>query len=32
MNDARYPWIVAVPRVPGAVELFNLSPQDGQQA
>ncbi|MCA3695768.1 HIT domain-containing protein [Aquidulcibacter sp.] len=32
MNDARYPWIVAIPRVPGAVELFNLSPQDGQQA
>lgn len=31
MNDARYPWLVAVPRVAGAVELFGLPPQDAEQ-
>lgn len=31
MNDARYPWLVTIPRVPGAVELFNLTHQDRQQ-
>lgn len=24
MNDANYPWLVLVPRVPGAVEIFDL--------
>ena len=31
MNDVRYPWLVAVPRVPGAVELFGLAPGDADQ-
>jgi diadenosine tetraphosphate (Ap4A) HIT family hydrolase len=31
MDDARYPWLVAVPRVPGAVEVFALNPEDGAQ-
>lgn len=31
MNDARYPWLVAVPRLVGAVELFDLSPSESQQ-
>ncbi|MBS7542327.1 HIT domain-containing protein [Ancylobacter oerskovii] len=26
MNDARYPWLILVPRVPGAVELIDLDP------
>ncbi len=26
MNDARYPWLILVPRVPGAVELVDLAP------
>jgi diadenosine tetraphosphate (Ap4A) HIT family hydrolase len=30
MNDATYPWLILVPRVPGAVELIDLD--DGQQA
>lgn len=25
MDDANYPWLVLVPRIPGAVELFDLS-------
>ena len=28
MNDARYRWLVLVPRIAGAVELFDLSAQD----
>ncbi len=31
MNDARYPWLVAVPRLPGASELFGLTQQEGAQ-
>ena len=31
MNGVRYPWLVAVPRVPGAVELFGLAPGDADQ-
>lgn len=31
MNDARYPWLVAVPRLPNAAELFELSKQDADQ-
>ena len=30
MNDATYPWLILVPRVPGAVELIDLD--DEQQA
>ena len=30
MNDATYPWLILVPRVPGAVELIDLG--DEQQA
>lgn len=28
MNDARYPWLILVPRRDGAVELMDLSAQD----
>ncbi len=28
MNDARYRWIVLVPRIAGAVELYDLTPPD----
>ena len=28
MNDARYPWLILVPRRAGAVELFDLSQTD----
>jgi diadenosine tetraphosphate (Ap4A) HIT family hydrolase len=28
MRDANYPWLVLVPRRPGAVELIDLSPGD----
>ncbi len=31
MNDKRYPWLVAVPRVPEAVELFGLTSGDSDQ-
>lgn len=31
MNDARYPWLVAVPHVSGAIELFGLTPRDSEQ-
>ncbi|MFN9073730.1 HIT domain-containing protein [Aquidulcibacter sp.] len=31
MNDARYPWLIAVPRISGAVELFGLSSRDSDQ-
>lgn len=30
MNDASYPWLILVPRIPGAVELIDLD--DEQQA
>jgi diadenosine tetraphosphate (Ap4A) HIT family hydrolase len=30
MNDANYPWLIAVPRHPGATELFDL--EDEEQA
>jgi diadenosine tetraphosphate (Ap4A) HIT family hydrolase len=26
MNDRRFPWLILVPRLPGAVELVDLSP------
>ena len=28
MNDARYPWLILVPRRAGASELFDLAPDD----
>lgn len=28
MNDARYPWLVLVPRQPGLVEIFDLDPAE----
>jgi diadenosine tetraphosphate (Ap4A) HIT family hydrolase len=28
MNDARYPWLILVPRRAGAVEIFDLNPED----
>ena len=28
MNDRRYPWLVLVPRRPGAVEIADLAPPD----
>ncbi|MEI9931339.1 MAG: HIT family protein [Rhizomicrobium sp.] len=28
MNDARYPWLVLVPRRAGAGEIFDLAPED----
>ncbi|MEX0900412.1 MAG: HIT family protein [Gammaproteobacteria bacterium] len=31
MNDARYPWIILVPRVEDAVELLDLSDADQQR-
>jgi diadenosine tetraphosphate (Ap4A) HIT family hydrolase len=31
MNDKRYPWLVAVPRIPEAVELFVLTPEHADQ-
>lgn len=31
MNDARFPWLVLVPRRLGAVELFDLDPIDRSQ-
>ena len=30
-NDARWPWLILVPRVPGARELIDLSPTDQLQ-
>lgn len=32
MNDARWPWLILVPRLAEAVELFDLSPSQQQQA
>lgn len=31
MNDARYPWVILVPRVPEVAELFELSADDQSQ-
>jgi len=31
MNDARYPWLILVPRHAGATELFDLSPEERSQ-
>lgn len=31
MNDARFPWLILVPRRPEAVEIFHLSPTDRAQ-
>jgi len=28
MNDSRYPWIILVPRIVGASEVFDLTPAD----
>lgn len=28
MNDARFPWLILVPRVAGAVEFLDLKPED----
>ncbi len=28
MNDARYPWLILVPRRAGATEIFDLNPED----
>jgi len=28
MNDARYPWLILIPRRDGATELFDLNPED----
>ena len=30
MNDARYPWLILVPRRPGLRDLIDLSDQDGE--
>lgn len=31
MNDARYPWVILVPRVPSVSEVFELSQADQEQ-
>ncbi|WP_163558413.1 HIT family protein [Halomonas sp. NO4] len=31
MDDARFPWLVLIPRRPGVSELFELDPTDQQQ-
>jgi diadenosine tetraphosphate (Ap4A) HIT family hydrolase len=31
MNDARYPWLILVPRRSGMVEIFDLDDKDQQQ-
>jgi diadenosine tetraphosphate (Ap4A) HIT family hydrolase len=31
MNDANYPWLIAVPRHPGATELFDLGDEEQAQ-
>lgn len=31
MNDARYPWVVLVPRITGLTEIYQLSELDQQQ-
>jgi diadenosine tetraphosphate (Ap4A) HIT family hydrolase len=31
MNDANFPWLIAVPRHPGAVELFDLDARERMQ-
>jgi diadenosine tetraphosphate (Ap4A) HIT family hydrolase len=30
MDDARFPWLVLVPRLPGLIEPFDLTPETGQ--
>jgi diadenosine tetraphosphate (Ap4A) HIT family hydrolase len=30
MNDARFPWLILVPRRAGATEIFDLNPSDRQ--
>ena len=32
MNDVRWPWLILVPRRPEVSEIFELSPEDQQQA
>ncbi|XKE45884.1 HIT family protein [Halomonas organivorans] len=31
MNDARYPWLVLIPRRPGVVEVYDLAEHDQRQ-
>ncbi len=31
MNDARYPWVILVPRITGITEIFQLTPAEQQQ-
>lgn len=31
MNDARYPWVILVPRITGLTEIYQLSKADQQQ-
>lgn len=31
MNDARYPWVILVPRITGVTEIYQLSAQQQQQ-
>ena len=31
MNDARYPWVILVPRITGLTELYQLTEQEQQQ-
>jgi len=31
MNDARYPWVILVPRITGLTEIYQLSEADQQQ-
>jgi diadenosine tetraphosphate (Ap4A) HIT family hydrolase len=31
MNDARYPWVILVPRITGLTEIYQLSERDQQQ-
>lgn len=31
MNDARYPWLILVPRRAAAVEIFDLGPEDRER-
>ena len=32
MNDARWPWLILVPRISGVEELFDLSPSQQEEA
>jgi len=31
MNDSRYPWLLLIPRTPGATELYQLTPDQRKQ-